>query len=98
MADEKKPFVRQEGDEVIFNLDGLRQAAKTGAAVLGTVAEDVLKLADRAVDYGKSVLDRAEASMKTPSCPGCGTVMVKDAEGPGFTCPSCNASFTPPKA
>lgn len=95
MAEEKKPFVRREEDEITFNLKGLREAAQMGVAVLGTVADDAVKLGERAVEYGKGVLERAEASLKSVNCPGCNTAMVKDAEGAGYTCPSCSAIFTP---
>lgn len=95
MAEEKKPFVRREEDEITFNLKGLREAAQMGVAVLGTVADDAVKLGERAVEYAGSVLERAEASLKTTSCPGCSTAMTKDVEGAGYTCPSCKATFAP---
>ena len=95
MADQKPPFVRQDGDEITFNLAGLRRAAQMGVAVLGTVADDAVKLGERAVEYGKDVIERAEASMKAVSCPECGTAMAKDADGPAYTCPQCGGGYTP---
>lgn len=95
MAEEKKPFVRQEGDEVTFNLAGLRQAAKTGKSVLGVILEDVETAARRIGDYAEGFVDRVEERMKVINCAGCGKAMTKDAEGPGYTCPDCGATFTP---
>ena len=95
MAEEKKPFVRTEGDEVTFNVRGLRDAAKTGLTVLGVIAEDIETAAGRALKYAEGVVERAEERLKTVACPGCSTAMEKNAEGAGYTCPNCKATFTP---
>lgn len=95
MAEEKKPFVRRDGDELTFNLKGLREAADTGLSVGAVILEDIETAAKRALDYGRGVLDRAEERLKTVACPGCGTTMEKDAEGPGYTCPQCHSAYTP---
>lgn len=92
-AGEKAGFVSKEGDKITFDLAGLRKAAAKGASVLGVVADDIVTAAERAGQYGKGVLDRAEDRLHEVSCPSCGTAMI--ACNNHYHCPSCGGTYTP---